>query len=582
MLDTGLDLEADLGIDTVKQAEFITEVREAFAIPRIEGLKIAEFPTIEHIIRFVSQHTESSLPSASPDASDGSLEQLASTVVSGDQDEVREKILELLSQKTGYPADMLDTGLDLEADLGIDTVKQAEFITEVRETFCIPRIEGLKIADFPTINHIIQFVIERTRESAPAVEAPRDDKNAAASSVAEAEVRLLEARLVLLPPREAMSLPVIDEVVIAGGPIDLVEAVEVALRSVGYHSIVRVTDGAIPQEMKAKRIGAINLFPMEDDMSPTKTFELCLSLALTFDQGPAFLVSAVSEDGAYGFENPTAEGYKAGIASGATKSFAREYPDARVRMLDLHPGLSRADQAGFILRSLNETFPLETAAGADGRLATVRLVPHGEEITAPGTRPGDVVLASGGAGGITAACIRRLAEQHPLTFVILDRTELSKRSEQLASFGPEQWESEKKRIVERLKREGSAPTPVMVERELGRLKAEADAFKHIRELKALGSEVIFRSLDIRDSEAVDRAVKDAGELCGRIDVVIHAAGIDISRALRSKSIEQIENVSPSKWTACSVSWRLSNAGTCCRDASWASAALRVASATWRR
>ena len=72
------------------------------------------------------------------------------------------KILALLSDKTGYPADMLDTGLDLEADLGIDTVKQAEFISEVRDTFNIPRIDGLKIAEFPTIEHIINFVREQT------------------------------------------------------------------------------------------------------------------------------------------------------------------------------------------------------------------------------------------------------------------------------------------------------------------------------------------------------------------------------------------------------------------------------------
>ena len=355
-------------------------------------------------------------------------------------------------------------------------------------------------------------------------------------------MRLLEARLVYLPPLEAVPLPEVDEVIIAGGPADLVKKTEAALKSVGYRSIVRVAEPEIPKASAEKRIGVINLFPMEDDMSPKKTFELCLSLAHAFEKGPAFFVSAVSEDGAYGFENPTAEGYKAGIVAGATKSFGRECPDAVVHMLDLHPDLKPADKAGFIVRSLQESFPLETAVGADGRLAAIRLVPHVDDIPEPGTRPGDVVLASGGAGGITAACIRRLAEQHPLTFVILDRTSLSKRSEELAAFGPEQWEAEKKRIVERMKREGSAPTPVMVERELGALKAEADAFRNIRELKALGSEVIFRSVDIRDREAVDRAIKEAGEICRRIDVVIHAAGIDISRALKSKSIEQIENV----------------------------------------
>ncbi|HTY25739.1 MAG TPA: SDR family NAD(P)-dependent oxidoreductase [Desulfomonilaceae bacterium] len=540
MLDTGLDLEADLGIDTVKQAEFISEVRDAFDIPRIEGLKIADFPTIEHIINFVLQHIDrKSLPGAQSADTPEQPDAEQSATYEG---RVREKILSLLAEKTGYPADMLDPGLDLEADLGIDTVKQAEFISEIREAFNIPRIEGLKIADFPTINHIIAFVIERTNERGQAAESRAEQTKAAAFPVAEAEVRLLEARLVHLPPLEAIPLPAVDEVIIAGGPSNLVKEMEAALRSAGYDSIVRIKNAAIPKESTEKSIGIINLFPMENEIIPRKTFELCLSLAAVFEQGPVFLVSAVSEDGAYGFENPTAEGYKAGIVAGATKSLAREYPDARVRVLDLHPDIARKDQAKFILRSLQEGFPLETAVAADGRLSAIRLVPHAEEIPEPGTRHGDVVLASGGAGGITAACIRRLAEQHPLTFVILDRTSLSKRSEELAAFGPEQWEAEKKRIVERMKREGTAPTPVMVERELGRLKAEADAFRNIRELKALGSEVIFRSLDIRDGEAVDSAIKEAGELCGRIDVVIHAAGIDISRALKSKSIEQIENV----------------------------------------
>ncbi|MBM3299609.1 MAG: beta-ketoacyl synthase, partial [Deltaproteobacteria bacterium] len=165
MLDTGLDLEADLGIDTVKQAEFIAEVRERFGIPRIEGLKIADFSTIEHIITFVLNHSDRLHDVTAASAShqpDGSAQGGVGEA------EVRTKILALLSEKTGYPADILDTGLDLEADLGIDTVKQAEFISEVRETFGIPRIEGLKIADFPTIEHIITFVLNHTRGASEA------------------------------------------------------------------------------------------------------------------------------------------------------------------------------------------------------------------------------------------------------------------------------------------------------------------------------------------------------------------------------------------------------------------------------
>ncbi len=34
---------------------------------------------------------------------------------------------------------MLDLDLDLEADLGVDTVKQAEIFAAIRETYDIPR-----------------------------------------------------------------------------------------------------------------------------------------------------------------------------------------------------------------------------------------------------------------------------------------------------------------------------------------------------------------------------------------------------------------------------------------------------------
>ena len=49
----------------------------------------------------------------------------------------REKVLAIVAEKTGYPPDMLDMDLDLEADLGVDTVKQAETFAAVREAYGI-------------------------------------------------------------------------------------------------------------------------------------------------------------------------------------------------------------------------------------------------------------------------------------------------------------------------------------------------------------------------------------------------------------------------------------------------------------
>ena len=76
--------------------------------------------------------------------------------------EIQEKILDIVSNKTGYPKDMLDLDLDLEADLGIDTVKQAETFSEIRAAFNIPKQDDLKLSDYPTLAHVIRFALDKS------------------------------------------------------------------------------------------------------------------------------------------------------------------------------------------------------------------------------------------------------------------------------------------------------------------------------------------------------------------------------------------------------------------------------------
>ncbi len=73
-------------------------------------------------------------------------------------DRVTARVLEIVAGKTGYPQDMLDLELDLEADLGIDTVKQAETFAAIREAFGIPVQESLSLRDYPTLQSVVGFV----------------------------------------------------------------------------------------------------------------------------------------------------------------------------------------------------------------------------------------------------------------------------------------------------------------------------------------------------------------------------------------------------------------------------------------
>ncbi|MFH0958356.1 MAG: SDR family NAD(P)-dependent oxidoreductase, partial [Pseudomonadota bacterium] len=538
MLDTGLDLEADLGIDTVKQAEFISDVRDKFNIPRIEGLKIAEFPTIRHIINFVMEHLTSE--DSDGDSHDNGTND-RDVLTSGDQIEVTSKILDLLSAKTGYPTEMLDVDLDLEADLGIDTVKQAEFITEIRETFKIPRIDGLKIADFPTIKHIIGFVMEKKALSPVAPDTPGKQAPSVASLAESTPVYLREAVLTPVATEKTSTVPAIDELVILGGT-DLLK--ERFRKIMGPVPVTALED---PKEIINRRdrlLGVINVSTRSNIQTALdRSFELFLQLASAYDNGPVFMVNIVSEDGAFGFRNPDSNGYLFGAISGAAKSFAREYPQTICRCVDIHPEVMDEHAPGIFLRSVAEDFPLETGIGKNLQLQCVRFSePLRRVDTSSAIIPNEVVLVTGGARGITAACVNRIAELVPATFIILGRSSLSSRAEIMSKFGGTEWEAEKNRIIDRHKRESTIPTPVQVEKELAKLRNEVEVFKNLKKLRSLGPEVIYRAVDITEASAVDKVIEEVAALCRRVDVFVHGAGIDISKSLRSKTIDQIRSV----------------------------------------
>src|SRR6202008_2772416 len=112
-------------------------------------------------------------------------------------DLVRERVLSLVSEKTGYPPDMLDLDLDLEADLGVDTVKQAEMFAAIREIYNIPRDENRKLRDYPTLAHVIRFVYEKRPDLASV--APL----AAGSNAKQEAVRVATSASAAIPERSS-------------------------------------------------------------------------------------------------------------------------------------------------------------------------------------------------------------------------------------------------------------------------------------------------------------------------------------------------------------------------------------------
>ena len=126
LLDMDLDLEADLGIDTVKQAEMFAAIREAYGIERDDSLKLRDYPTLNHVVGLRARRADCRRPTvAEPAAAPARGRSGCARGRPGcarlrplPGDEVEARVLEVVAEQTGYPSDLLDMDLDLEADLG--------------------------------------------------------------------------------------------------------------------------------------------------------------------------------------------------------------------------------------------------------------------------------------------------------------------------------------------------------------------------------------------------------------------------------------------------------------------------------
>jgi acyl transferase domain-containing protein len=201
LLDPDLDLEADLGVDTVKQAEVFAAVRAHYQLERDANLKLRDFPTLRHVAGWVRERgglgsapAAGAVPAAPPvaTAAAGAPTAAAATAAAPPAvDEVMARVTAIVAEMTGYPADLLEPDLDLEADLGVDTVKQAEVFAAVRGHYQLERDPNLKLRDFPTLRHVAGWVRERgglgAAPLAGAVPAtPQNDAPTAATATATA------------------------------------------------------------------------------------------------------------------------------------------------------------------------------------------------------------------------------------------------------------------------------------------------------------------------------------------------------------------------------------------------------------
>ena len=167
LLDLDLDLEADLGVDTVKQAEVFAAVRGHYGRRARRHPAAARLPDPQPRRRLgPRQDRHPRLPAAAvdrpPRRARTGCDAAAPAASAPRTTDPGARVTGVVAEMTGYPAELLDPDLDLEADLGVDTVKQAEVFAAVRGQYDVERDDTLQLRDFPTLNHVVGWVRDKT------------------------------------------------------------------------------------------------------------------------------------------------------------------------------------------------------------------------------------------------------------------------------------------------------------------------------------------------------------------------------------------------------------------------------------
>ncbi|MEN0057018.1 MAG: acyltransferase domain-containing protein, partial [Mucilaginibacter sp.] len=437
MLGMEMDLEADLSIDSIKRVEIIGTLRtelggfdqsgknEDTVMEQLAGIK-----TLSGLVKWI---TENAAPATAPAATTVHTSVNVEVNVQSAQpkfslEELRLAILGVVSEKTGYPQEMLGMDLDLEADLSIDSIKRMEIIGDLKLKIGFGKADEQaddimeKLAAIKTLNGLANWISEIESESAGLV---TEAKKIIENSEVKGDVNetLSRLRFELTPT----TLSTAETDIIKGQRFAItddggVQAIKIkdmlerhgAVANIIYPgSDLQGYQGLIILNMFAaqKRVGIIDHFALikKLDFAAVKWVYLISDTKLHLNE-----FSDISLLRRY-------QGY-----AGFFKSLDREYEQTKCRVISLSTPMSAEEITDMTLKEILTPDAPSEVIYQDNKRHIMELVPSqlitGLEESHIKLDKGAVVLVLGGAQGITSELMIHFAKDYPCNYILVGRS----------------------------------------------------------------------------------------------------------------------------------------------------------------
>jgi acyl transferase domain-containing protein len=499
---------------------------------------------------------------------------------------VTTELLKIVSQRTGYPSDMLSLDRDIESDLGIDSIKRTEILAAFQsESWPADRVkpEGLmeSLTRMKTIGGIIDRIVSELQVPSKeptlvpiggAPDVPRFRVEYVIRPANRSNNRIPSSVIIVVDDGRRLSTAVISELTARKiGAVLLTNHLNGELPGKCYHADFRdpLSIEAVIREIRRERgpiSGVIHLPTLtlrtteeinslgewrEHLAAEAKSlFYLTKAAGSELREsariGCSWLASAVTQDAVFGGTHARILPSE-GAIRGFIKSAAAEWPEVlcKVIALDLARPVA-AIAAEFVDELVAGDNDVEVGFSSEGR-SVLRASPiplinaRASSFTIDAE---SVVLVTGGARGIAAEAAHQLAKYRP-TLLLMGRAAFPETDE---SDETSRYRSpaELKSWLIKNAHDGEGHTPVQIDAACRRILQEREMRDSVARMSGIGATTRYFQADGRDEEAVKNVVKQIYCDYGRLDGVIHAAGIIEDNLIEHKSYDSFDRVFSTK------------------------------------
>lgn len=573
--------------------------------------------TSTHELTTLTSGSSPLIPSIAPDSTEASSPVVAvSTRAAGtqtDNAQLTRTLLQIVSERTGYPPEMLGLDLNVEADLGIDSIKRVEILGAFQRA-CFPfgqqrTQEAMeKLTRIKTLRGIVEWVSNALRADTngqgsreagekygrPGSTQPTTRPGAIGTSAQTKVPRLLltatDAPLLGQPVQLALdrvflitddeqgiAQAMADELRHHGGRVALIRMGSQLGEMSQDSYIADMTDPVavaellgIVRQRQGPIGGVIHLLPLK---TGTKFEEMDLAgwrerlhlevkslfylaraagpdLKQAGASGKGWLLAATAMGGtlAHDASGPDFFPGQGGI-TGLIKTLALEWPQVCCKVVDL----DMDDLSSMLAKRLMAEIAAEdenVEVGYRGsRRLVVRTRPAPLDQDSPTPLEIDsswVVLVTGGARGITAEVACELATRYRPTLLLVGRSPLPEAEESPETAGLTSPQELKAALMDRMRRAGQPVTPVRVEAAYARLLQNREMQNNLAVMQRTGATVRYYQVDVRDEQTFGSLIEAIYQSYGRLDGVIHGAGIIEDRLLEDKATDSFDRVFDTK------------------------------------